>query len=123
MILATIMIQPSSDQRAKALEILRSVQGPTQVHPGCVTCRIFDEEGPEQAILFCEGWESEGAFHQHVRSDLYRRILSVIELSTLPPEVYFQDVSSTRGIELIRELRSHGEEAPDFNHTVADCQP
>ena len=108
MVLSTIRIQPSPLQRIRALEILRSVQGPTQACPGCVACRIYAEDDADEAILFCESWETETALEEHVRSDLYRRVLAALELSDRAPEVCFHHVASTQGIELIRHLRGVG---------------
>jgi hypothetical protein len=41
----------------------------------------------------------------YIRSDFYRRILAAIELSSRAPEVRFDHVSATEGMELIEALR------------------
>ncbi len=92
------------------LEVLHSVQGPIQAGPGCLACGIYTEETPEQAILLVERWESAAALEEHVRSGLYRRILAAIELSSRQPEVSFDDVRATKGMELIEQLRGYSEE-------------
>ncbi len=88
------------------LSVLRSVQGPTQAQPHCVGCHLCEEDGYDEAILYMEEWDDEQALHQHVRSDLYGRILAAVELSRMPPEFTFYHVKETQGIDLIETVRS-----------------
>jgi len=92
------------------LAILRSVQGPTQAQPHCKICRIYEEDGFEDAILYMERWDSEPDFERHVRSEPYKRILAAVEFSSKPPEIAFDYVSATQGINLIETLRQKQEQ-------------
>src|SRR5215813_13115917 len=96
---------PSRDERRHLLTILRSVQGPIQAQPHCRSCRIYEEDGFEQSVLYLERWDSGPDFERHVRSELYRRILAAVELSSKPPEITFDYASGTKGMELIEALR------------------
>jgi quinol monooxygenase YgiN len=112
MIISMMRIVPPPRRRNETLELLRSVQGPTQAQPGCGHCHIYYEDGSEQAILFCEQWESEAALHRHIRSEAYQRVLAALELSGKAPEVSFHHVTATQGIELVHQLRDrHGDTA------------
>jgi quinol monooxygenase YgiN len=91
------------------LATLRSVQGPTQAEPSCSAAQVYEEDSPEAAILYVEEWESESEFRDHVRSDLYRRILAAIDLSKSSPEVKFFQVSNVQGLELVEQIREPGE--------------
>jgi hypothetical protein len=77
--------------------------------PGCGSCRIYEEEGPEAAIVLLEEWESKAALKAHLRSDAYHRILGALELSSAAPEVRFDSVSDSQGMELIERIRRRGE--------------
>jgi quinol monooxygenase YgiN len=88
------------------LEILRSIQGPVLAQPGCVACHVYEEHGPDDAIALVERWESEAALKAHICSKAYQHILSAIELSCAPPEVCFDFVSASEGIELIERSLS-----------------
>jgi quinol monooxygenase YgiN len=106
MVVGTLTIPLSPDQRGAVLELLRSIQGPVLAQPGCIACHIYEEQEPEHSIVLVERWESEAALEAHVRSEAYRRVLSALELSAAPPEIRFDHVASTEGIELVERLRS-----------------
>jgi len=109
MVVGTLRILPSPVHRGAVLEILRSVQGPVMAQPGCVAFRVYEEQGPEGAIVLVERWESGTALEAHLRSESYRRILGAIELSGGPPEISFDHVSATEGLELIERARGSDE--------------
>jgi quinol monooxygenase YgiN len=87
---------------------LRAVQGLVLAQPGCVACHIYEEQGPEAAVVLVERWDSQAALEEHLRSETYRRILGAIELSGAPPEVCFDYVSVTEGMDLIERSRTPG---------------
>ena len=113
MIIGTLRILPRPDRRLQVLEVLQSVQGPVLAQSGCSGCHIYEEQGPETAIVFEERWESEAALTAHIRSEAYRRILGACELSGAPPEFRFDRVSGTQGIELIERSLGPDEPAAD----------
>jgi quinol monooxygenase YgiN len=105
MVVGTLRILPRANRRAEVLEILRSVQGPVLAQPGCTECRIFEEQGPEPAVVLFERWESQAALEAHLRSEMYGRILGALELSGGRPDIRFEHVSASEGIELIERQR------------------
>jgi quinol monooxygenase YgiN len=106
MIVGTLRILPAPNRRAQVLEILRTVQGPVLAQPGCTACHVYEEHGEEQAVVLVEVWEDDSALEEHLRSEDYRLILGAIELSAAPPQIRFDHVSATEGMELIDRLRS-----------------
>lgn len=106
MIVGTIRILPAPDRRAQVLEVFQAIQGPVLAQPGCLACRIYEEQGPDLAVVLVESWESREALEAHLRSETYRRILGAIELSVDPPEVRFDHVSATEGMDLIERSRT-----------------
>ncbi|MBP1636890.1 MAG: Antibiotic biosynthesis monooxygenase [Acidobacteria bacterium] len=105
MVVGSIRILPLRDRRAEVLEILRSVQGPARAQPGCLACDIYEEQGPENAVVLVERFGSSEALEEHLRSEVYRRILGAVELSRGRPEIRFETVSASEGIELIERHR------------------
>lgn len=105
MIVETIRILPRRNRRADVLGILLSVQGPIRAKPGCSACDIYEEQGPEHAIVFVERWISDAALETHVRSEVYLRVLTAMELGCGSPTIRFEHVSFSEGMELIERLR------------------
>jgi quinol monooxygenase YgiN len=106
MIVGTLRILPEPHRRAEVLEILETIQGPVVAQPGCVACHVYEESLPAHAIVLVERWQSQAALEAHLRSEIYRRILGAIELSGGPPEVRFDYVSASEGIDLIERART-----------------
>jgi hypothetical protein len=46
--------------------------------------------------------------HRHIQSPLYLQILAAIDLASELPEICFQEVASSQGLELIEALRTCG---------------
>ena len=109
MVVSTLRFFPSRNERRDVLRILRSVQGPVEAQPHNQCSRVYEEDGFEGAILYVERWDSEPEFERHVRSSLYRRILEALDFSHKPPEVLFDFVTATKGIDLIKALRGEPE--------------
>ena len=105
MIVGTIRILPPPNRRAEVLEVLRAIQGPVLAQAGCSSCHVYEEEGSEPAVVLVERWQTEAAFEAHLRSETYRRILGAVELSGSPPEICFDHISQSEGIERIERSR------------------
>jgi quinol monooxygenase YgiN len=109
MIIALLKISPMPDKRQAIIEILMSVKTMTIFKPGCISCDIYEEHG-DGKILYIERWQAKENMHQHIRSNLYLRILNSMELSSEPPEVSFHEGGETTGIELIQAIRMTSDE-------------
>ena len=108
MIVGMLRIPLAPNRHAEVLEVLRSIQGPVLAQPGCKAYHIYAEQGQEPAVVLVERWESKATLEAHIRSEVYRRILSAIELAGGPPEMTFDVVSSSEGMELVERLRRLG---------------
>jgi quinol monooxygenase YgiN len=110
-VFSIIRLFPTPKQRAELIEILRSVQDLTRPIPGCLGCWLADNDFVHDHVRYTEQWESDQALHDHIRSDLYGRVLAAMELSKRPPEVRFYFSSEQKGFELIESLRHKGKVA------------
>jgi quinol monooxygenase YgiN len=106
MIISKLRLFPAPEHRHQVLELLRSVQGPTQDKPCCLAVQVYEEDGCTGAILYTEEWDSESEFCDHLRSDLYRRVLAAVDISNSAPELCFYRVSATQGLELVDQIRN-----------------
>ena len=106
MILSFAKINPLPGKQQVVVDILRSVIGPTRIKSGCMDCAVYTNQGEGQTILYLEQWQSREPLDRHIRSELYFRVLSAMELANEPPEIYFHEVSETRGLEYVESLRT-----------------
>ena len=106
MILANIRMRIPPQKRGEALRILRSTVERSQILPGCLSCRIYEDLQEDNVIMFEELWRSEEELEQHLRSDEYHRVLLTLEMALQHPEVRFNRISSSSGFETIEEART-----------------
>jgi quinol monooxygenase YgiN len=106
MILANIRMKISPQKRGEVLRILRSTVEGDKILPGCLSCRIYEDLQEDNVIMFEEMWSSEEELEQHLRSDEYRRVLLALEMALQHPEVRFNHVSRSSGIETIEKART-----------------
>jgi quinol monooxygenase YgiN len=106
MILANIRMRVSPQKRGEVLRILRSTVEEDKILPGCLSCRIYEDLQEDNVIMFEEMWSSEEELEQHLRSDEYRRVLLALEMALQHPEVRFNRISSSSGIETIEKART-----------------
>src|SRR3974390_1516149 len=105
MVFAIIKLFPAPKHRAQVIELLRSVQDLARPTPGCLGCWLSEEDCLQNHIRYAEQWESEASLQEHIRSDLYRRVLAAMELSKAQPEVKFYHCSEVKGLEMIESAR------------------
>ena len=96
------MLIPLNKQR-EALEILEAACARIQFNPNCICTHLYRGVDDVRAITVEERWASDEDLMQHLRSKVYRRILLVIEMSEEPPEIIFDVISKSTGIEKIEE--------------------
>ena len=83
---------------------LRSLVGPVRSEPGCTATRLLKDVDSSRTLTWVEEWRSVEDFELHLRAASFRRILAVMELAVVAPEVEIDDVASRRGFELVEEI-------------------
>ena len=106
MIIVTLRIKVPGNRRKEFLDSARLIVGPTKVQPGCIGCNFYQDLDEPDAVLLVEEWESRENLEHHIKSDSYRIILSLMELSDEAPEIKFNTISKTEGLEAIEAVRS-----------------
>jgi quinol monooxygenase YgiN len=105
MILANIRMKIPRQKRGEALKILKSIVEGNRILPGCLRCRIYEDIQEDDVIMYEEMWRSEEELENHLRSDEYRKVLLVMEMALYRPEIGFNTLSSSTGIEVIEKAR------------------
>ena len=108
MVLATIRMIIPPKKRDKALKILRSMAEQCRDKPGCLSCNIYGDLQGKDVLMLEEVWRAEEDLDLHIRSEEYRNLLLVLEMGVKQPEIRFDTISSSTGIETIEKARSHG---------------
>lgn len=78
---------------------------PTRVEPGCLRCKLYEDVEDWAAFTLVQEWSTPADFERHLRSETYRRLLMLMELSVGPPEVRYHVISATMGMEAIYAVR------------------
>jgi quinol monooxygenase YgiN len=106
MVLTTIRVAVAPKKQNEALRILRSTTELDRVKQGCLSSRIYEDVQENNVLMFEEIWRTEEDLESHLRSDEYLRILLVLEMALKQPEIRFDTISSSKGIETIEKARS-----------------
>ena len=93
------------EKQSEALEILGSMIEQTQFEPGCLSCRLYRGVGDALAIMLEELWMNDEDVQRHLQSDKYRKVLLVVEMAAEPPEIRFDTIAHSAGVESIEQAR------------------
>lgn len=106
MILSTVKIDAPPGQGQAIIDVLESMRGPTASIPGCLDCLLTIEVGAGNTICYQEKWRDRETLDRHIRSALYSRVLSAMELSSAPPLIEFFEITKTGGLDLVERARN-----------------
>jgi quinol monooxygenase YgiN len=107
MIQSTIRMTIPLQKRDDALKILRSIAEKCSFDPGCISSRIYGDLQENTVLMFEEVWRTKEDLEVHIRSDEYLNLLLVLEMALKQPEIRFDTISSSTGIETIEKARIH----------------
>ena len=109
MIRSTIRMHIPLKNQKEVLEILAPMAEQIQFEPGCISCRLYRGVDDEGFIMIEELWMNEEDVQRHLRSDKYRKVLLVIEMAVETPEIRFDTIARSSGVETIEKARSQTE--------------
>ena len=105
MVLATLRMTIPTDKKSEALDFLRWVAEQTRCSPGCLSSRIYHDDAEENFLMVEELWTSQEDLDRHLQSDNYRHMLMLAETASEPPEIKFQTISASAGLEMVERAR------------------
>jgi quinol monooxygenase YgiN len=108
MIQSTIRMTMPPLKKGEVSRVLRSVAELCRYDPGCLSCHLCGDLQEENVLMIVEVWRSEEDLNRHIRSEEFRNLLLVLELALKEPEIRFDTISSSTGIETIEKARIHG---------------
>ena len=108
MIQTTIRMTIPPQKSGEALRIFKSITEQCLAEPGCLSYHIYEDLQEKNVFMLEEVWRSEEDLNLHLRSDEYRNLLLVMEMALKEPEIRFDTILSSTGIETIEKARNHG---------------
>ena len=103
---STIRMLIPLNKQSEALEILGAVCAQIEFEPSCISTHLYRGVDDVRAIMVEERWTSDAHMLQHLQSDAYHRILLVVEMAEEPPEIRFDRIMHSGGVETIEKARS-----------------
>jgi quinol monooxygenase YgiN len=104
---ASIRIVIPAKKRKEVLIILNSIIEQTKLEEACISCRLYRDVQEDRAFMLEEIWSSEKDLQRHLNSDKFHTVLLVVEMATEPPEIRFDTIAHSSGIETIEKARNH----------------
>ena len=106
MIFVTLKMTVRSEKRRDLIETMRGMLEPARVERGCLSYCLYEDVENRNAFVLLEEWETQKDLESHIRTDNHRRILELMDLLSEQPELRFNTVSHTAGMELIGDVLS-----------------
>jgi quinol monooxygenase YgiN len=106
MILSTVRLMISPQERSEVLRILRVFMGHTTARTGCAGFSVSQDLTNHEVITISERWLVREQLDEHVRSAEYRLLLAVIDLSVTSPEISFDELGHLGGLDVVQALRA-----------------
>lgn len=104
LILDLRILIPPGKEAALRREAHRLV-GPTRALPGCLDCHCLTDIENDSALRLISRWDSLEHFERHIRSDDFRLILGIMDLSEAPPEFHIHTIARSQGIDELSRIR------------------
>ena len=104
MIIVTLQLKVVPEKRWDVLKTIHTIIGPTMVQSGCLHCGFYSSTQNDDELILLEKWESQLQLERHIRSDEFRKIISAMETVIEPPEISFNNVASTEGMEFVERI-------------------
>ena len=103
-ILVTLRMIVRPERRSDLLEAVRGTLEPARVERGCLSYRFYEDVEDRNAFVFLEEWATQADLERHLSKDNQRRLLELMDLLREQPELRFNTVSHTEGMDLVENV-------------------
>jgi len=104
MVLASLRMIVQPDRRSDLLEAMRGMLEPVRVERGCLSYRLYEDVENRNAFVLQEEWATQEDLERHISKDSQRRLLTLMDLLSETPEVRFNTVSHSAGMDLLENI-------------------
>jgi quinol monooxygenase YgiN len=103
-ILVTLKMIVRPEKRRDLLETMRGMLEPSRVERGCLSYRLYEDVENRNAFVLLEEWATQEDLERHISKDNQRQLLALMDLLSEQPELRFNTVSHTAGMDLIENV-------------------
>jgi quinol monooxygenase YgiN len=105
LILSTIRMKVLPNKRDEVLRILKLMAEQCRNDLCCLSYHIYEDLQEKNVLLLEVVWSADKDLEPHIRSDGFRDLLRTLEMSVKEPEIRFDAITKTTGIETIENIR------------------
>jgi quinol monooxygenase YgiN len=105
MIILTLKLKPPLQAIQGSLNTLEASRPSIEGSAGCLEFSITVEVQSEGAIHIVERWEDKADLLRHLRSEGFKRILELMELSQVNPDLHVFQVEDVADLDLVAKVR------------------
>ena len=103
-ILVTLKMVVQPERRSDLLETMRGMLEPARVERGCLSYCLYEDVEDRNTFILVEEWATQEDIERHISKDNNRRLLALMDLLSKQPELQFNTVSHTVGMDLIENV-------------------
>lgn len=103
MILVTLKMIVQTERRSDLLETMRGMLEPARVERGCLSYCLYEDVENRNIFVLLEEWATQEDLEKHISKDK-QRLLALMDLLSEQPELRFNTVSHTAGMDLIENV-------------------
>ncbi len=97
-----MIVRPA--RRSDLLETMRGMLEPARVERGCLSYRLYEDVENKNAFVLLEEWATQEDLERHIAKDSQRQLLALMDLLSEQPELRFNTVSHTAGMDFIEDV-------------------
>jgi quinol monooxygenase YgiN len=105
MIVSSTKISVIPENRKEFLQTLLSLIDRVRSEKGSISHNVYQDVEDENAFVIIEEWETQADLDNHLRSDRFGVLLGALSLSSETPEIRFNTLVQTAGIEALKAIR------------------
>ena len=108
MIQATLKMIVQPERRGDLLATMKGMLEPARVERGCLSYRLYEDVENRNAFILLEEWATQEDLERHISKDNQRQLLTLMDLLSEQPELRYNTVSHTAGMDLIEDVLKPG---------------
>lgn len=108
MIISTLRMVVRPERRNDLLATIRGMLEPSRVERGCLSYGLYEDVEDRDSFLLLEEWETEEDFESHISRDSQRQLIELMDLLSKQPDLKFNTVSHTAGMDLLENVLRSG---------------